>query len=416
MEKGLTRREAVRFLALAGLVAGIGTLPGCGPASDASKHPSALDNAAETPSFAENLTAQILGASQENCCLSPISVYLALGLLTAGATGVTRDELLAALQAEDAEELAKSCNDMMNELSSEIDEIDFKATLAFANSVWVSDDWKIGDDYAKIAKKSFKAEASAIDFTAPDASGKVSKWVSDHTNGLLKPEFQFTADTIMALINTIYFKDNWVNAFEEEATAEADFNAANGKVKADFMHASFEASYGTYKECTMADMYFLGTNTHMRLMLPWEGTDPAEMMSDPATVSALLNTSLDNAMVNWSVPKFTIESKFDLNETLQALGIEAAFGLSGDFADLAKPKAGDDVALGVSQVMQGTRIAIDENGAEAAAYTAIMVSKSAIIEPPEEVDFVLDRPFAYALLTYDNRPLFIGIVQDPSAK
>lgn len=418
MEKGLTRREAVRFLALAGLVAGFGALPGCG--SEADKYPSAMDSAEETPSFACNITAQILGESDANCCLSPASLYLALGLLTAGVEGATRDELLAVLQAEDAASLAKSCNDMMTELTFDgsLNEFQSDASLLFANSIWVNDAWKINEDYAATAKKNFKAQAKSIDFGASDASNKVSKWVSDHTNDLLKPQFQFTADTILALINTIYFKDSWVTPFEESATAEEDFKAKSGTVKAQFMHSTFEAPCAVYKECTIADMYFGSTGTYLRLMLPWEGTDPAQMMSDPKTVNALLNAFPENKTVNWSVPKFVIENEFDLNNALQTLGIKEAFLPSNDFQSMAQPAMDIDFdeGLGVSQVVQGTRISIDEKGAEAAAYTAIMVSKAAIAEPPEEMDFVLDRPFAYALMAYDNTPLFVGIVQDPSAK
>ena len=55
---------------------------------------------------------------------------------------------------------------------------------------------------------------------------------------------------------------------------------------------------------------------------------------------------------------------------------------------------------------------IDEEGVQAAAYTVITGAGSAM-PPDEEVDFVLDRPFAFVVTLSDKLPLFAGVVNNP---
>ena len=66
----------------------------------------------------------------------------------------------------------------------------------------------------------------------------------------------------------------------------------------------------------------------------------------------------------------------------------------------------------VSKVDHAARVKIDEKGCEAAAYTVMQMMNTAML-PREEIDFVLDRPFIFAITGEDGLPLFIGIVNQP---
>ena len=59
------------------------------------------------------------------------------------------------------------------------------------------------------------------------------------------------------------------------------------------------------------------------------------------------------------------------------------------------------------------RVAIDEEGVTAAAYT-VMPAPGAAMPPDEEVDFVLDKPFLFAITSETGLPLFMGVVQNPA--
>lgn len=53
-----------------------------------------------------------------------------------------------------------------------------------------------------------------------------------------------------------------------------------------------------------------------------------------------------------------------------------------------------------------------KRGVTAAAYTVMMMAGAAA-PPEEEMDFVLDRPFLFAITGADGLPLFKGVVNRP---
>lgn len=92
--------------------------------------------------------------------------------------------------------------------------------------------------------------------------------------------------------------------------------------------------------------------------------------------------------------------------------------LNPDIADFS-PMTDEDFTPGIdgqgiylSQATHGVRVAIDEEGVTAAAYT-VMATAEAGEPPEEEVDFILDRPFIFVITNPDGLPLFAGIVNEP---
>ncbi|MBQ1805223.1 MAG: hypothetical protein II010_04885, partial [Oscillospiraceae bacterium] len=67
--------------------------------------------------------------------------------------------------------------------------------------------------------------------------------------------------------------------------------------------------------------------------------------------------------------------------------------------------------MAVTQVKHAARVTVNEDGCEAAAFTAIMVEATSAAPdslPVFEMD--LDRPFAFLITGVDGLPLFIGCV------
>ena len=71
----------------------------------------------------------------------------------------------------------------------------------------------------------------------------------------------------------------------------------------------------------------------------------------------------------------------------------------------------DGIAL--TQAKHAARVKIDEDGCEAAAYTVLAPTETAIMLPEEEIDFTLDEPFVFAITGIDGLPLFVGLVNQP---
>ena len=99
--------------------------------------------------------------------------------------------------------------------------------------------------------------------------------------------------------------------------------------------------------------------------------------------------SLEQKQGSAGIPKFEFESGFTLSDTLEELGMVTAFGS----ADLSRMI--DNNSLYIDEVFHKTFIAVDEEGTEAAAATAIVISESSM--PMEEFTFIADRPFLFAI-------------------
>ena len=113
-------------------------------------------------------------------------------------------------------------------------------------------------------------------------------------------------------------------------------------------------------------------------------------------------------IVNLAVPKFDVSSDLDLSSGLRALGVTDVFDPAvSDFSPLTKAEG-----IYLSQAEHAARVAIDEEGVTAASYT-VMLAPGAGPPPEEEVDFVLDRPFLFAITGVDGLPLFVGLVNRP---
>ena len=115
--------------------------------------------------------------------------------------------------------------------------------------------------------------------------------------------------------------------------------------------------------------------------------------------------------INLSMPKFDVSSDLDLIEGLKALGATDMFYQG--IANFDPLGASTDKPLFVGEAKHAARVKVDEEGCEAAAYTVIMLAYGGFMPPDEEVDFVLDRPFLFAV-EGNGLPLFTGVVNQPS--
>ncbi len=98
-----------------------------------------------------------------------------------------------------------------------------------------------------------------------------------------------------------------------------------------------------------------------------------------------------------------------LTDTLQELGMPSAFGVGADFSAMS------DADLAISDVLHEVVIAVDEEGTEAAAATAVILGETAVA-PTEPVTLVVDRPYLYWIVDEPTGALlFLGRVADPTS-
>ncbi len=363
-------------------------------------------------SFDERLFEFLSRNAEGNYMASPLSFRYALGLLLAGAEGETKAELLNALGVKSEEEWTAYCLDFNGFVEFfaaglERDIADFEEAvekgwmpadaaepfraLRVANSVWKADripeDFK--DAYRESVERNYAAEYRS--FTPENAVEKINEWAdikTEHMIQKLLPEDYPTDRLAVVLMNALYFKDSWQNEFPGYRTEEDDFHARGGQtVKKEFMTTQDYFSYYEDEDTKL-------------VILPMEGgVSMAFVLGSREGIAGKISK------VGWEdvrvkIPKMDLETDFSNGEFvdfLKACGVSRAFD-----AERADFSAMIDHSVYVSDIIQKTRIKLDEEGVEAAAVTAVMETEGAAFGPREPKEFTADEPFSFFIYTTCN--------------
>ena len=356
------------------------------------------------------------GYESENFMISPTSYRAALALAVAGADGETKDKLIKAMGFETMEEVnawyasVTESEDAFNEWLKYAKE-DFKeyseymgddakepdGAFDIQNSIWrnTKASGKLSGSYQKYVKENFGATADNV---APNKiTEKVNSWINKNTNGMIPSISNDLSYTELVLVNTLYLRTSWTNEFFEGATHKGTFHALSGDdIEKDFMNNQDHYLYYEDDSCKF-------------VVLPMNGGIRAVfVLGDAENVMENLGKATYET-VNVTIPKFENETSFSNNELidyLKAQGAEIAFTRDADFSLMS-----DEMSLMITDIIQKTKIKVDETGIEAAAATAIMMTEGAFLEDPEEPkEFTADEPFKYMILTSGENPemLFYG--------
>ena len=217
---------------------------------------------------------------------------------------------------------------------------------------------------------------------------------------------------MLALVSTIYYKAAWAEQFDTSATKKQTFHVPTGDKQVDMMHLVETYPYYTGKNFEAVALPLRNSGS-MWFFLPKKGVTPAQLASDKEALDLLTDTenykNFSYPQVTLSLPKMDAVSDVDLIKDLKKLGVTDIFGAKANFA----PLMADSSNTSVSQITHAARVKTDEEGVEAAAFTAIVLSKSAL--PSQRITFTVDRPFYFAITGYTGDLLFTGVVNDPAA-
>ena len=366
--------------------------------------------------FLTGSTAQFLaGAGDENRIYSPLNVWLALSMLAETTGGNSREQLLDLLGADSIEDLRATANALWRDNYRD----DGMVTSLLANSLWLRDGMTYSQDVLDTLARDYYASSFSGEMGSEEYNQALRNWINEQTGGLLREQaggLSMDPDTVLALASTIYFKAAWSNQFGESHTQREVFHAPSGDVKTDFMHSSRTQTYYWGEHFTAVSLPFKEGGA-MWLILPDEGTGPDELLTSGEAMDFLLTArrgynNCKNLTVNLSMHKFDVSSTLSLIDGLRALGVTDIF--SDAVSNFDPLGASTDEALFVSQVQHAARVKVDEEGCEAAAYTIITVAPSSIATPAQEIDFILDRPFLFAITGDSGLPLFTGVVNQPN--
>lgn len=343
----------------------------------------------------------------ENLVYSPLNVYLALAMLAETTGGNSRQQILDLLGVSDVGAL----RDLANRLWNSAYRDDGAVTTILASSLWLNENVSFTQETMDRLADTYYASSYRGEMGSGEFNEALRDWLNQQTGGLLEEYVKDVAmdpNTVLALATTLYLKVKWKDEFWEERSTEALFHGAAGDEAVTFMNQSAEDIYYWADRFSACGRRFEKGGA-MWFLLPDEGVSVNDLLADSQTIDFLTSTySWENQkylIVNFSMPKFDVSSRIDLTGGLKNLGVTDVF--SAESADFS-PMTGDlDVIL--SEATHAARVKVDEKGVEAAAFTVIMAAGDAM-PPEEEIDFVLDRPFLFAITGENDQLLFAGVV------
>ena len=358
--------------------------------------------------------------NEGNICLSPYSIQAALAMTYAGAHGSTMSQMAEALDfPKNPAELADGFQKLDAALAASRERGGKDATLHVANRLFGATGFSFRPAFLELLKLQFSAPLEGLDFQKnPSAAADlINAWVEQQTEKRIQnliPQNALDKTTTLVLVNALYLKIPWAEEFAAGATKDLPF-LVSGRDKADVPTMARTDSFG-YSELPgfkAVGVPFRGGQFQFLILLP-EKPGAAEPPS-----SALLEqcASLPRRDVSLFLPKFKLQPPtISLAETLQSLGIKAAFDIprgSADFDGMA-PRKPDDY-LYLSDVFHKTFFALDEKGVEAAAATAVVMMRATSMPVRREpVEVRVDRPFFFAIQHIPTSAcLFLGRITDP---
>jgi serpin B len=359
-----------------------------------------------------------LRGGQGNLFFSGPSMRQALGVAYLGARGTTASEMSTALHFDG--DRAKSATNAKDEIAG-WQSARGASQLAIANRLWADQGFKLNGDFLSTTKAAYGSAVEPVDFSrAPDAARlTINGWVEKQTNDKIKnllPPPSITTNTRLVITNAIWFKGTWEKTFDKKDTRDAAFHVdGTNKVDVPTMHQTSVFGFASVPGAKVLEMPYGKSDLAMDIILPDDraGLSKLEEKLTPGAF-ATWTSALKKQKVVVAFPKVTFTWGGSVKPQLTELGMKSAF-LAGtaDFTGIASP-GGAGGSLYVSDVVHKAFVAIDEEGTEAAAATAVVMAKeSAAIEPPP-VRFEADHPFVFAIRDVKTgRILFMGRVTNP---
>lgn len=372
--------------------------------------------------FANSLYDKIVqkqGNNPENVILSPLSIYTAFMMTMAGADGHTKEEIMDALQ------LPKPFRDgdpheRVGPMLLKFFQNTPGVELSLANRLFLIKQLKLEESFSQSVQKSYHAEAEQLS-ALPNLEEKrkrVNTWVSQQTRNKINdliPSGGLPQDCVLALINALYFRGAWDDAFEKENTHSETFHCLNGStMKVQMMYKEAEYSFVELadEDAQALKMPFKGSDWEMLIVLPNDNKGLPKLMNElrkPGKLASILSSDFEKIKVELHLPRFKVEDKesLDLKQYLISMGMKSVFDHSANMTKLSKEKN-----LFIQSAFHKAMLEVDEEGATAAAASGMIAVPMCLIQNPV---FRVDHPFFVALVHDQTVPVFVGHVTNPES-
>ncbi|XP_026390675.1 serpin-ZX-like [Papaver somniferum] len=370
-------------------------------------------------------------AKDQNFAFSPFSIYVALGLLTSGSKGAPLKQLLAFLKCDSLDHLTS----VSSQLIASLDHArigtgsDGGPKILTVNGVWVEKTWPLEPSFKDIASSVYRSGAESVDFInkAEEFTDMVNKWIEKETNGLIQnliPSDAITEETVLVLVNGLYFKGSWKQKFDPSKTIDSNFylgDETSSPVTVPFMmdnnenhfvscYVGFKVLQLPYEQFSSINVSNQGDNYAMYIFLPDRRDGLGNLIEQVSSEPGFLDRHLPTRRVKvrqLKIPKFKLSFGFDASRVLKEnMHLDLIFdSRRAELTEMVmRVKVGSSkFNLAVSGIYHKCFVEIDEEGTEAAAATAVVRVKTSL---PAPVDFIADHPFLFIIRDNVNGVVF----------
>jgi serpin B len=350
----------------------------------------------------------------ENQFMSPYSVFTALAMTSEGTANESLEILTKVLGLPASPELHAG----VSELAKALGKADAPYALAVANAIWPEKSATLKKEFAEAIAQVYAGACTPLDYAGDDETSRktINDWVAQKTNDRIKdllPLGSITELTKMVLTNAIFFKGNWKVQFDPKLTLEQDFALADGKsIKVPLMclpNDGRQLNYGQLPDCDLLQLPYEGDDLSMVILLPTLGDISKLEARLDEKFWTQASQALHPAQVNVWLPRFKMNAGGSIKKPLTALGMGPLF-VQADFSRMFLGA----FSLYISDVFHKGFVEVNEEGTEAAAATAVVISEDEV-RPDPIYNFRADHPFMFMIQHNASKSiLFMGKVMNPN--
>jgi serpin B len=235
------------------------------------------------------------------------------------------------------------------------------------------------------------AEVSQRALSQPSTVKEINDWVAEKTRNRIPSILDNGAtDANLVLLNALYFKSDWATAFDKAQTRPAPFVELDGK-RSDvaMMHGKVTLPFRANARFAAVDLRYKASR--FALVIATTRDKPASFQEFASISDWLSGEDFAETDVDLRMPRFTLRRGAELLPALDAAGLKPARFSPTAFSPLTADR------LDLSSVIQKVFLAVNEQGTEAAAVTAITTRAAAIKLKQREDSLTVDKPFIFAL-------------------
>ncbi|NXJ73749.1 IPSP inhibitor, partial [Trogon melanurus] len=348
--------------------------------------------------------------ADKNVFFSPMSISTAFAVLAVGAKSTTLSQIFEGLGFDSLTDThIHDIHESFHKVLAVLNCTDGNITLNIGNALFTAAGYEPQETFLQNTKQFYDADFFSINFhEQEDSKNQINKYVEEKTKGKI-PELigHLDPNTVLVLVNYIYFKAAWETSFDPSHTYEDDFFLnTNVSVRVNMMQRNdgYESYYDQDLSCEVVELPYQGTARAL-LILPENGK--MKQVEDALSKETLCkwNNKLATRRLDLRLPKISISGSYNVKDLFKELGITEVFSSDADLSGITGSHN-----LQVSEAIHKALLEVDEAGAEAAGATAIMLTRGV---RPDIIEF--NRPFIILISHKETSTvLFMGKIVNPT--